>query len=85
LSLRERAERIQRGAEVVVAKVPEAPVVPKGGRLPPRDELLADIRRRLQEEVIDSFESLRPPTSRPRSAHGSSRSSIGSSSSRRSP
>jgi pilus assembly protein CpaF len=58
LSLRERAERIQRGADVAVAKVPEPPVVPKGGRLPPRDELLADIRRRLQEEVIDSFESL---------------------------
>jgi pilus assembly protein CpaF len=47
------------GAEVAVAKIPEPPVVPKGGgRLPPRDELLADIRRRLQQEVIESFESL---------------------------
>jgi pilus assembly protein CpaF len=44
---------------VAVAKIPEPPVAPKGGgRLPPRDELLADIRRRLQQEVIDSFESL---------------------------
>jgi pilus assembly protein CpaF len=71
LSLRERVERTQRnagagaeagtpaGAEVAVAKIPEPPVAPKGGgRLPPRDELLADIRRRLQLEVIDSFESL---------------------------
>jgi pilus assembly protein CpaF len=71
LSLRERVERTQRnagtgaeagtpaGAEVAVAKIPEPPVAPKGGgRLPPRDELLADIRRRLQQEVIDSFESL---------------------------
>ncbi|MEA2674200.1 MAG: pilus assembly protein CpaF [Chloroflexota bacterium] len=71
MSLRERVERTQRnagagaeagapaGAEVAVAKIPEPPVAPKGGgRLPPRDELLADIRRRLQQEVIDSFESL---------------------------
>jgi pilus assembly protein CpaF len=63
LSLRERVERTQRnaevGAEVAVAKIPEPPVAPKaGGRLPPRDELLADIRQRLQEEVIQSFESL---------------------------
>ena len=44
---------------MAVAKIPEPPVPPKsGGRLPPRDELLADIRRRLQQEVIDSFESL---------------------------
>jgi pilus assembly protein CpaF len=63
LSLRERVERTQRnaeeGVEVAVAKIPEPPVAPKGGgRLPPRNELLADIRRRLQEEVIESFESL---------------------------
>ena len=63
MSLRERVERTQRsaevGAEVAVAKIPEAPVAPKGGgRLPPRDELLADIRARLQQEVIESFESL---------------------------
>ncbi len=46
-------------ADVAVARIPEPPVVPKGGgRLPARDNLLAEIRRRLQEEVIESFESL---------------------------
>jgi pilus assembly protein CpaF len=58
LTLRERVERAQRGADMAVARIPDVPEAPKSSRLRPRDELLADIRRRLQEEVIEAFETL---------------------------
>jgi pilus assembly protein CpaF len=58
LTLRERVERAQRGADMAVARIPDAPEPPKASRLRPRDELLADIRRRLQDEVIEAFETL---------------------------
>jgi len=70
LSLRERVERTQRGADLAVAKIPDEPVEPKGGRLPPREALLADIRRRLQEEVIDAFETLIEAADRPAEVRG---------------
>jgi pilus assembly protein CpaF len=58
MSLRQRVERAQRGADLAVARVEEAPAPPKATRLPPREALLADIRLRVQGQVIDAFETL---------------------------
>ena len=58
MTLRERVEMAKRRANMAVAKIPDAPEPPKASRLRPRDELLGDIRARLQEEVIEAFETL---------------------------
>jgi pilus assembly protein CpaF len=58
LSLLQRVERAQRGADLPVAPIPEEPAPPKVSRLPSRDALLADIRHRIQDEVIAQFEVL---------------------------
>jgi pilus assembly protein CpaF len=58
MSLLQRVERAQRGADVAVAKIPEKPAAPAAKQLPPREALLADVRLRLQGDVINAFESL---------------------------
>jgi pilus assembly protein CpaF len=58
LSLLQRVERAQRGADMAVARIPDEPEPPKVSQLPPREALLADIRQRIQHAVIDSFKSL---------------------------
>ncbi|MEO7664070.1 MAG: ATPase, T2SS/T4P/T4SS family [Candidatus Limnocylindrales bacterium] len=59
MSLLQRVERARLGAD---ATAPVEPVIadapPETANLPGRDKLLAEIRARVQEQVIDSFESL---------------------------
>ncbi len=60
MSLLQRVERVQQGTDVpnAGAGVPVAPPAPKAAGVPGREELLRDIRIRLQEEVISAFDSL---------------------------
>jgi len=61
MSLRQRVERAQQGADIpnagaVVPVAPPAP--PTQTRVPAREALLREIRLRLQSEVVDAFGSL---------------------------
>jgi pilus assembly protein CpaF len=59
MSLHERVERAQRGGDAAAPAVPAGqPVPPRAAPLPARRALLADIRNRVQERVIGSFQSL---------------------------
>ncbi len=59
MSLHQRVERAQRGDDTAVPVVPaERPVPPKATLSPTRAALLADIRSRVQGEVIGAFQSL---------------------------
>jgi len=60
MSLLQRVERAQQGAngENVVAVVPVAPPPPTPSSTAGRDDMLRNVRLRLQAEVISSFDSL---------------------------
>lgn len=59
MSLHERVEKARRGEPVAVEAAPaEDPVSPKAAKLPGREAMLAEIRSRVQSEVIRAFQSL---------------------------
>jgi pilus assembly protein CpaF len=59
MSLHERVTRAQRGEPVAVEAAPvEDPVAPRLPKLPGREAMLAEIRSRVQTEVIRAFQSL---------------------------
>jgi pilus assembly protein CpaF len=61
MSLMQRVERAQQGADSprAVAVVPVSPVVlTTSSRVPEREELLRNVRLRLQEEIVGAFDTL---------------------------